>query len=215
MVTGMSAQVHKPDAKWPSLMVHETLSARSAQPTIMRYELSDSEWSILRTMLPNKSRGTARVDDRRVLKRYLLGAGVGMRRNARAQFEPRLTRTSNLIPAGFTARNAYANSHSTELGNGSAGPRRAQIKLHEKGQTHAVMTAWVCPLDIGNPLGAAYLLRERLNNTPPTLIRSAMAAMLLAPSNSGTTFKKPAAAWFAIVKHIKSAATPTVVLIRM
>ncbi len=33
----------------------------------MRYELSDSEWSILRMMLPNKPRGVARVDDRRVL----------------------------------------------------------------------------------------------------------------------------------------------------
>jgi hypothetical protein len=48
-------------------IAHETVSAQSAEPTIMRYELSDSEWSILRGMLPNKSRGVARVDDRRVL----------------------------------------------------------------------------------------------------------------------------------------------------
>lgn len=33
----------------------------------MRYELSDNECSILRVMLPNKPRGVARVDDRRVL----------------------------------------------------------------------------------------------------------------------------------------------------
>ena len=33
----------------------------------MRYELSDTEWRVLRVMLPNKSRGVARVDDRRVL----------------------------------------------------------------------------------------------------------------------------------------------------
>lgn len=33
----------------------------------MRYELSDSEWSVLCVMLPNKPRGVARVDDRRVL----------------------------------------------------------------------------------------------------------------------------------------------------
>ena len=33
----------------------------------MRYELSDNEWSAIRVMLPNKSRGVARVDDRRVL----------------------------------------------------------------------------------------------------------------------------------------------------
>jgi transposase len=33
----------------------------------MRYELSDTEWSTIRVMLPNKPRGVARVDDRRVL----------------------------------------------------------------------------------------------------------------------------------------------------
>ena len=33
----------------------------------MRCELSGGEWSILRVMLPNKPRGVARVDDRRVL----------------------------------------------------------------------------------------------------------------------------------------------------
>ena len=33
----------------------------------MRYELSDHEWSVIRVMLPTKSRGKPRVDDRRVL----------------------------------------------------------------------------------------------------------------------------------------------------
>jgi transposase len=33
----------------------------------MRYQLSESEWSIIRPMLPNKSRGVPRVDDRRTL----------------------------------------------------------------------------------------------------------------------------------------------------
>ena len=33
----------------------------------MRYELSDSEWSVIDAMLPNKPRGVPRVDDRRVL----------------------------------------------------------------------------------------------------------------------------------------------------
>ena len=33
----------------------------------MRYELSDSEWGIIRAMLPTKPRGIPRVDDRRVL----------------------------------------------------------------------------------------------------------------------------------------------------
>ena len=33
----------------------------------MRHELSDQEWSIIRAMLPTKTRGVPRVDDRRVL----------------------------------------------------------------------------------------------------------------------------------------------------
>ncbi|TAX75571.1 transposase [Rhizobium ruizarguesonis] len=33
----------------------------------MRYELSDSEWTAIKPMLPNKPRGVRRVNDRRVL----------------------------------------------------------------------------------------------------------------------------------------------------
>src|SRR5215470_5210766 len=33
----------------------------------MRYELSDHEWATIRPMLPNKTRGVPRVNDRRVL----------------------------------------------------------------------------------------------------------------------------------------------------
>ncbi len=32
-----------------------------------RYELTDFEWSLIKPLLPNKSRGVPRVDDRRVL----------------------------------------------------------------------------------------------------------------------------------------------------
>lgn len=32
-----------------------------------RYDLSDFEWSVIKPVLPNKSRGVPRVDDRRVL----------------------------------------------------------------------------------------------------------------------------------------------------
>jgi transposase len=34
---------------------------------MMRYELTDEEWAAIRPMLPNKTRGVPRVDDRRVL----------------------------------------------------------------------------------------------------------------------------------------------------
>ena len=33
----------------------------------MRYELSDFEWAAIKPLLPNKSRGVPRVNDRRVL----------------------------------------------------------------------------------------------------------------------------------------------------
>lgn len=39
--------------------------------TRRRYELTDHEWSIISPLLPNKSRGVARVDDRRVLNGIL------------------------------------------------------------------------------------------------------------------------------------------------
>lgn len=35
--------------------------------TARRYELTDFEWSIIKPLLPNKPRGVARVDDRKVL----------------------------------------------------------------------------------------------------------------------------------------------------
>lgn len=36
-----------------------------------RYELTDFEWSVIQPLLPNKSRGVPRVDDRRVLNGIL------------------------------------------------------------------------------------------------------------------------------------------------
>jgi hypothetical protein len=37
------------------------------EPRIMRYELSDYEWTAIKPMLPNKQRGVPRVNDRRVI----------------------------------------------------------------------------------------------------------------------------------------------------
>jgi Putative transposase of IS4/5 family (DUF4096) len=48
---------HKPVIQAPKLGSFE----------FMRYELTDPEWAAIRPMLPNKPRGVARVNDRRVL----------------------------------------------------------------------------------------------------------------------------------------------------
>src|SRR4051812_31135949 len=42
-----------------------------------RFDLSDREWALIKPLLPNKSRGVARVDDRRVLNGifYVLRTG--------------------------------------------------------------------------------------------------------------------------------------------
>jgi transposase len=36
-------------------------------PQVRRYEMSDFEWSIIQPLLPNKPRGVARADDRKVI----------------------------------------------------------------------------------------------------------------------------------------------------
>jgi len=43
-----------------------------------RYELTDFEWSVIAPLLPNKPRGVARVDDRRVLIGIFLAVSVGV-----------------------------------------------------------------------------------------------------------------------------------------
>ena len=56
----------------------------------MRYELSDYEWSIIRSMLPNKPRGIPRVDDRRILNGifWILRLRRTMARSARQLWSP-------------------------------------------------------------------------------------------------------------------------------
>ena len=43
------------------------IQAPEPEPRIMRYELTDFEWTAIRSFLPNKPRGVPRVNNRRVL----------------------------------------------------------------------------------------------------------------------------------------------------
>ena len=45
----------------------DVIQAPKQEPRIMRYELSDHEWTVIKPMLLNKPRGVPRVNDRRVL----------------------------------------------------------------------------------------------------------------------------------------------------
>jgi hypothetical protein len=57
------------------------------EPRIMRYELTDYEWAAIKPFLPNKPRGVARVNDRRVLNGifWVLRSGAPWRLRGRRQ----------------------------------------------------------------------------------------------------------------------------------
>ncbi len=57
----------------------------------MRYELSDYEWDVINPMLPNKPRGTPRLDDRRLLNGifWALRSGAPWRDIAKAGQKPK------------------------------------------------------------------------------------------------------------------------------
>jgi transposase len=57
-----------------------------------RHELSDAEWAIIRPLLPNKPRGVARVDDRRVIDGILWRFRTGAPwRDVPERYGPRTT----------------------------------------------------------------------------------------------------------------------------
>jgi len=72
--------------------LREILQLLTQEAAIMRYELSDKEWSIIRPMLPTKPRGVPRVDDRRVLNGifWVLRSGAPWR-DVPALYGPRTT----------------------------------------------------------------------------------------------------------------------------
>jgi len=59
--------------RWASRFIVDPIALAVIQfpkpePRIMRYELTDYEWATIKSLLPNKSRGVPRINDRRVGK---------------------------------------------------------------------------------------------------------------------------------------------------
>jgi transposase len=67
----------------------------------MRYELSDYEWTAIKPMLPNKSRGVRRVNDRRVLNGIIWVLRSGAPWRDPICFSPYLYRARNLVERFF------------------------------------------------------------------------------------------------------------------
>ena len=67
----------------------------------MRYELSDYEWTAIKPMLPSKSRGVRRVNDRRVLNGifWVLRSGAPWR-DLPATYGPRTTCYNRFVVGG-------------------------------------------------------------------------------------------------------------------
>ncbi len=68
----------------------------------MRYELSDFEWAAIKPMLPNKTRGVRRVNDRRVLNGifWVLRSGAPRRDLAKNYGRTRLPQSLRALAAG-------------------------------------------------------------------------------------------------------------------
>ena len=76
------------------------IQAPEPRVRIMRYELTDHEWSAIKPMLPNKSRGVPRMDDRRVLNGifWILRSGAPWR-DLPKEFGPYTTCYNRISPS--------------------------------------------------------------------------------------------------------------------
>ena len=75
-------------------VARDVIQALKPEPRIIRYELSDYEWTAIKPMLPNKPRGVRRVNDRLVLNGifWVLRSGAPWR-DLPATYGPRTTCT--------------------------------------------------------------------------------------------------------------------------
>ena len=72
-----------------------------------RYDLSEAEWRLIEPLLPNKPRGVARVDDRRVINGifYVLRTGSPWR-DLPERFGP-YRRATSMYSGGTTERSTW------------------------------------------------------------------------------------------------------------
>jgi transposase len=165
---------------------------------IMRYELTNAEWSAIRPMLPNKPRGVPRVDDRRVLNGifWVLQSGAPWR-DLPESFGPYTTCYNRFVRwrrAGVWDRimNALTAAHDTAVQmidtsivrvhqhGACIADNREQLMGRSRGgltsKIHAVVDTKGLPVRLGLTVGEAHDNRLALT----LLSRLKSGAMLLA-----------------------------------
>src|SRR5205085_181223 len=109
----------------------------------MRYELTDNEWSAIKSLLPNKPRGVPRVNDRRVLNGifWVLRSGAPWR-DLSKNFGPYTTCYNRFVRWRRAAvwggiMNALAAAHDAAVQNDRHVdyPRSSARRLHRAEQT--------------------------------------------------------------------------------
>jgi transposase len=84
----------------------------------MRYELSDYEWDVINPMLPNKPRGTPRLDDRRLLNGifWALRSGAPWRDIAKAGQKPKHAHAHYGLMSRLSGMTAVGAKRTSDLG---------------------------------------------------------------------------------------------------